>query len=81
MTHAELDAEDRADAAATMRLLTGREREVLVLVCKGLKTYTGGAELGITKHTVTSHLEHIRRKTGIPTLIEVAVTAAKAGIV
>ena len=53
--------------------LTPREREVLVLLSKGLSNPQIGAVLGITRWTVASHLESAGNKIGAHNRIEQAV--------
>ena len=65
-------------AAAELAPLTPREREVLVLTCKGLEQTEVGAALGISRKTVEVMLASARRRLGMRT-IELAVLAAKAG--
>jgi DNA-binding CsgD family transcriptional regulator len=49
------------------RWLTRREREVLRLVAGGRTTAEIAARLGITAHTVESHVRSVRVKLGVPT--------------
>jgi DNA-binding CsgD family transcriptional regulator len=49
-----------------MSPLTSRERDVLRLVARG-HTYASAAErLGLSTHTVASHIKKIYRKLGVP---------------
>ncbi|MCU1602187.1 MAG: response regulator containing a CheY-like receiver domain and an DNA-binding domain [Frankiales bacterium] len=63
----------RRDARPTA--LTHRERELLELVGNGLSSREIGAELGISPHTVRSHLESARRKLDARNQVE-ALTAS-----
>lgn len=65
-------------AAAELAPLTPREREVLVLTCKGLVSVEVGSALGIKRKTAETLLMRARRRLGMRT-IELAVLAAKAG--
>jgi len=58
--------------------LTGREREVLLLISKGLNQKTVGEKLGISAETVKKHLMHIYRKLGAHNKIEALY---KAGMI
>lgn len=51
------------DALARCRKLTQREREVLVLVCCGLKNSVIAAALRISLSAVRRHLRHLHQKT------------------
>jgi DNA-binding NarL/FixJ family response regulator len=53
--------------------LTPREREVVLLVCQGLKNKQIAANLGITPGTVKVHLMHIFEKTGLKDRFALAV--------
>lgn len=55
----------RCHALATTYLLTEREEEVMVLLCKGRSIERIQAELGIAKGTATAHAHHIYQKLGI----------------
>ncbi len=61
--------------------LTGREREVLVLVSKGCRLPELAERLGISRHTVSDHLKHIYRKLNINSRAEAAMEAARLGLV
>lgn len=52
-------------APASLDVLTPREREVLVLVAKGLLNKEIGAQLGISTRTVEAHRDSLVRKLGI----------------
>jgi DNA-binding NarL/FixJ family response regulator len=61
--------------------LTGREREVLALIVKGL-TYQDVAEaLDISRHTATSHIRNIYRKLEVRSRSEAVYEALSLGIV
>lgn len=45
--------------------LSGREREVLVLVTRGMSNRQIGRELGITERTVKVHVGHLFRRIGV----------------
>jgi DNA-binding CsgD family transcriptional regulator len=51
-------------AAANGARLSQRERELLAFVARGLTDAEIGSQLYISVHTVRSHLERIREKTG-----------------
>ena len=53
------------DPVKQLSSLTERQREVLRLVCDGLRYKTIGEELFITESTVKAHMGHIYMKLGI----------------
>lgn len=53
--------------------LTPRERDVVALVCQGMKNKQIAAKLGITPGTVKVHLMHIFEKTGLKDRFALAV--------
>ncbi|AHG87809.1 response regulator receiver [Gemmatirosa kalamazoonensis] len=59
---------DAAGAAASLELLTAREREVLDGVARGLTNKEIASELGISHRTVETHRESLMRKLGIRTV-------------
>jgi DNA-binding CsgD family transcriptional regulator len=57
--------------------LTSREREVLLLLSRGY-TYTEvGAKLGISVHTVASHIKKSYRKLGVHSAAAAVTRAAE----
>jgi DNA-binding NarL/FixJ family response regulator len=64
-----------------LELLTGRERDVLLGVARGLTNKEIAAELGISHRTVESHRESLMRKLQIRTVAELTRFAIGAGIV
>lgn len=60
--------------------LTPREREMLVLLCGGMKSGSAAAHVGLSQYTVMRHADNIRSKLGVQTMIQAAVIATKAGI-
>lgn len=61
----------------TVKLLTGREREVLAELVQGLTNKEIAARLGISEKTVEKHLESIFRSLEIGSRVEAAVWAAR----
>jgi DNA-binding CsgD family transcriptional regulator len=55
---------DLAEKASSDPLLSEREKEILLLVCKGLSTLQITTLLGLSKRTGDSHRANIRAKTG-----------------
>jgi DNA-binding CsgD family transcriptional regulator/pimeloyl-ACP methyl ester carboxylesterase len=66
----------RSDGAG----LTGREREVAVLVSDGLTNAQIGGRLGIGRRTVESHLERARSKLGLQSRADLAAWTARSRI-
>ena len=68
----------RAAAAAHLKGLTKRQRQILELVLAGHPSKNIAADLGISQRTVENHRAAIMQKTGsrnIPALIRLAVAA------
>jgi len=66
------------DAQAPLRLhsrfrITPREREIIELICRGLKNREIAESLSITPGTVKVHLMHIFEKTGLKDRYELAL--------
>lgn len=66
------------EAAEELRPLTAREKQVLILVCKGLKHKEMSKHLELSPKTVETYRCRIKKRLNM-TLIEAAVLAAKAG--
>lgn len=62
-------------------VLTEREKEVLALVCKGMKNKTVGDELFISETTVRHHLTSIFEKLNVKTRLQLVVYAFSTNIV
>lgn len=74
----ELDREQRRGALDS---LTGREREVLTGIARGLTNKEIAAELGISHRTVETHRESLMRKLRIRTVAELTRFALETGLV
>ncbi|MSV28127.1 MAG: response regulator transcription factor [Bryobacterales bacterium] len=59
--------------------LTAREREIMELICRGMKNKEIGAALKIATGTVKVHLMHIFEKTGARDRFDLAISAHKMG--
>ena len=62
------------------RELSGREREVLCLVARGLSNAAIADALGLSEHTVKRHVANILDKLDLPTRAAAAAAAARAGL-
>ena len=72
------DASERT--ALRWELLTRAEREVALLVSRGLSNKQAGARLQVSARTVETHLAHVFAKLGINSRVELAAAVARAGI-
>jgi two-component system NarL family response regulator len=61
--------------------LTDREKEVLILMARGLRNRELGQELGITEATARTHVENISAKLGVSTRTEAVVLAIQRGFI
>lgn len=62
-------------------LLSDREKEILLLICKGLSNQEIGEQLFISKRTVDKHRANILEKTGCKNTANLVVWAIKNGVV
>jgi NarL family two-component system response regulator LiaR len=69
---------DRPDAAA---VLTGREREVLVLIARGHANKLIARDLGVSEKTVKTHVSNILGKLGVNDRTQAALVAVREGLV
>lgn len=68
-------------AAQGIRGLTDREREVLVLLARGLSTKDIASTLGIGTRTVETHRANLMRKLGVKSVALLTQVAIREGIV
>jgi len=69
------------DRAGAINALSAREREVLVLLARGIQLAGIAATLGISRHTVGDHVKNIYRKLNISSRAEAALRAHGMGLV
>jgi DNA-binding NarL/FixJ family response regulator len=70
-----------ASPAGLLAQLTGREREVLVGVTRGLTNKEIAAELGISHRTVETHRESLMRKLSLRSVAELTRFALETGVI
>jgi DNA-binding NarL/FixJ family response regulator len=70
----------RQQARARLTGLTGREREVLVAVGRGLSNADVGRELFMSEATVKAHVSRLLTKLGATNRVQVAILAHDAGL-
>jgi DNA-binding NarL/FixJ family response regulator len=75
-------ARTRAAPSPEARLdqLTAREREVFLLLSRGLTNVEVGNELYLTEGTVKTHVAHILRKLGLRDRVQAVILAYEAGV-
>jgi DNA-binding NarL/FixJ family response regulator len=64
-----------------LALLTDREREVLILLARGLTNQGLAQELHVTEATVKTHVSNILAKLGLETRVQAAIAAYETGLV
>ncbi|WP_061697974.1 response regulator transcription factor [Rhodococcus sp. LB1] len=57
--------------------LSGREREVLILVARGLSNRAIAAELSITERTARTHVSNVLTKMNLTSRTQAALVAVK----
>ncbi|HEU5300393.1 MAG TPA: tetratricopeptide repeat protein [bacterium] len=60
--------------------LTAREREVAVLIARGLTNRDIAAQLRVSERTAITHVEHIMNKLGMHTRAQIAAWAVRQGL-
>ncbi len=71
----------RSPATPDLRALTGREREVLILLARGLTTKEIATTLDIGTRTVETHRANVMRKLGVRSVALLTQVAIREGIV
>ncbi len=62
-----------AETAAKLARLTGRERQVLDLLCRGVRSAAVAAELGVSGNTVRNYVSSLYKKLGVHSRAELIV--------
>lgn len=61
--------------------LTGREREVLLLISRGMSNQSIADEMFISVNTVRNHVQNVNRKLGVNSKLEAASVAVQRGLI
>ena len=78
---AEVPAGTAARSAAPPEPLSSREAQILALLAEGLVNKQIAARLGISRHTVKTHLAALFHKLGVSTRAEAVAAGARAGVI
>ncbi|MGH7685946.1 MAG: helix-turn-helix transcriptional regulator [Candidatus Dormibacteria bacterium] len=73
-------ADVRGRESLRWELLSRTEREVALLVSRGLSNKQAGAQLQVSPRTVETHLAHVFAKLGIKSRVELAGAVGRAGL-
>ncbi len=76
-----LSRERGSSGASAFDQLTGREREVLMLVAQGRSNKRIALELEISEKTVKAHVGHVLAKLGVTDRTQAAVLAVQHGLI
>jgi two-component system nitrate/nitrite response regulator NarL len=71
--------DDAADEGP-LSLLTGREREVLILLVRGATSAEMARTLSVSDHTVRTHMQNLFAKLGVRSRVQAASIAVKHGV-
>jgi DNA-binding NarL/FixJ family response regulator len=78
---AEVPQGTAASTSAAPEALTAREAQILALLAEGLVNKQIAARLGISRHTVKTHLGALFHKLGVSTRAEAVAAGARAGVI
>ena len=80
LVHALSDRAAPAANSTALGQLTGRERDVLMLIARGRSNKRIALELGISEKTVKTHVGHVLAKLGVTDRTQAAVLAVQQGL-
>ena len=72
---------DEADRWHSVQLLGVRELQVLEMLANGMSTEVVAARLGITVHTVRTHLKDVMAKLQVHSKLEAVMVAIREGLI
>jgi len=78
---AEVPQGTAARSVAPLEALSTREAQILALLAEGLVNKQIAARLGISRHTVKTHLAALFHKLGVSTRAEAVAAGARAGVI
>jgi DNA-binding NarL/FixJ family response regulator len=78
---AEVPQGTAARSVAPVEALSTREAQILALLAEGLVNKQIAARLGISRHTVKTHLAALFHKLGVSTRAEAVAAGARAGVI
>jgi len=74
-------AEEAHQAASAAEMTTKREREILVLLGRGLSARRIASRLGISERTVNTHVGHIYRRLGVNNRVDAVREGMRLGLI
>lgn len=74
-------AADAPTPAGPLDALSPREREILTAVGRGASNKEVARDLGIAESTVKIHVQHLLRKLGVASRVQLAVIASNEGLI